>query len=173
MIDGGNLIAEIGDVLEAARPWLSTTALTASAIFLGLLLKHHLGLKRIALDKEIAGNADEADIRDHYADEVRQLRERLDGQSERHRIATETETERHKEEMAAADRRHEECVNAREELREKVWALKDQVMGLVRLLITNSARGTLALSEDEVSGHVREAAERVERLFAPNEEKLK
>lgn len=148
--------------------WVTAGGVTTIAAILAYV---YIWRGRIAVDAKRVANENEADIRDHYADEVRQLRQQLERQSTRHGRVLRVAEGRARQAALDAEARHEQCVRDRDELRDKVWALKDQVSGLVRLLLQNSAAGTLILSADQVSNAVREAAERVDRLFAPKEEK--
>lgn len=129
---------------------------------LALFLRYNLGIRKLRIEAgrvEVEANEvsdrDEADIRDHYADEVRQLRERLDRQSERHR-----------EILAASDLKHEDCQRDREQLREDSRSLKDIVRGLIRI-ITQASASKAILLDSHASAEVLAAARRVELLFEP------
>lgn len=147
----------VGAFLEAIRPWVSPAALLA---ILGVVVRWQLGLRKLKIQADQVevsaqevSNKDEADIRDHYADEVRQLRERMDRQSERHR-----------EILQESDRKHEECQKDRERLREDSSSLKDIVRGLIRIITQASASQAIFLGP-EASAEIRAAAKRVESLF--------
>jgi hypothetical protein len=139
--------------------WITSAA---SVSLLGVVLRYRLGLGRLKVDAgkvevtalEVSGK-DEADIRDHYADEVKQLRNRLDQQSERHR-----------QELMAEAQKHDLCQKDREQLRDDGRALKDVVAGLIRIIAQASASKAISL-DTTASVYVREAAERVQLLYNP------
>lgn len=155
----------------------------SSVGFLIVLLRFYIMNRRLRIDatrvkiaaKEV-DDKDIADIRDHYADEVRQLRDQLQRQSERHFNERQSDLQRfredltlaetrHRETLLVADRAHQECVDVREKLNEQVTKLKSQVEGLIRMIVTNQARGALLIDPDEMPQEIREAAERVEDIF--------
>lgn len=157
-----HLWRDLGPFLESVRPWISPTALVA---ILGFVIKWQYGLRKLAIEaRRVEITADEvehkdgADIRDHYADEVRRLGTRLDEQSERHRQI-----------LAAAEERHEECKRERDALRDDSRKLKDIVAGLIRIITQASARQAILL-DSTASAYVRDAALRIDMLFAPREE---
>lgn len=153
------------DFLAGTLPgWITAGGMTTIA---GVLAWYLLGRGKLANEAKKIATDDAADIRDHYAEEVRQLRAAMEAQSTRHRGELEAADNRHKEAIRDAEQAHRDCEAARDELREKVSALKDQVAGLVRLLLQNSASGVLNLDPRLVSKDVLEAAQRVEQLFAP------
>lgn len=156
-----DLIRMAGNVLETARPWLAPGFLLG--IF-GLLLRQQVQNRRIGVDEKRVRLDDDKDIRDHYADEVRQLRDQVVKQGERHRAVLREVDKDYKASLTAAESRHDECVQQRDELRDQVRALKDLVDGLQRVILQNSASGVIALG-DAVHPDVRAAAERVEELF--------
>jgi len=147
----------IGPFMESVRPWISPVALTA---ILGLVIKWQYGIRKLRIEArsveiqavEIA-DRDEADIRDHYADEVRQLRERLDAQAGRHR-----------DDLNAVEQRHEECRRERDDLRDDSRKLKDIVAGLIRI-ITQASASKAILLDSAASDYVRDAAKRIDILF--------
>lgn len=162
MYDAGDLWRQLGPFLESVRPWISPVALLG---ILGLVVRWQHGIRKLAIEaRRVDITAaevdlkDEADIRDHYADEVRQLRERLDAQSERHRVI-----------LAGSEERHEQCKREREELRDDARKLKDIVAGLIRI-ITQASASKAILLDSTASTYVRDAAKRIDMLFAPREE---
>jgi hypothetical protein len=143
-----------GEVLEIVQQWSSPALL---ATILGFLLKHNLGVraaKNAALQSYHAG---EADIRDHYADELAALRAERAADAERYRRSLE-----------AADRRSELCERQREELRDKVAALRELVESLKATIVQHSRSTAVALG-DILSPDTKAAAERVEQIFARGE----
>jgi predicted RNase H-like nuclease (RuvC/YqgF family) len=113
-------------------------------------------------------NAAEADIRDHYADEVKALREKLDRQEAHFRTL-----EKHLREMIDAsdkraeesDRRHGECEQARRELRGEIDEMHKELTGLHRQITEQSADKLLILEQrgkpSEVAPHSTAAAKRL------------
>jgi hypothetical protein len=147
----------LGPFLESVRPWISPVALCA---ILGLVVRWQYGIRKLRIEArrvEITGeevvHKDEADIRDHYAEEVRQLRERLDAQAERHRVI-----------LAEAEDRHEQCKRERDDLRDDSRKLKDIVAGLIRI-ITQASASKAILLDSAASAYVRDAALRIDMLF--------
>jgi flagellar motility protein MotE (MotC chaperone) len=166
---------ETGHLVEVVRQWITPVSLMT---ILGFVVRWQLGLRKLRIEaKQVDVNAEqvtqtaEADIRDHYADEVRQLREQLNGQGERHRQSIASIEARYQEALTNSERKHEECARDRDHLRDKVQALKDLVAGLRRIITQTSASQAIRLSSDpaseiEIPDDIREAAERVDRLFA-------
>lgn len=158
----GEFWKDLGPFLEAIRPWISPTVLLA---ILGIIVKWQYALRKLRIEAdqvEVSAlgvrNADEADIRDHYADEVRQLRERLDAQAARH-----------KDVLQDSEDRHEQCKRERDEIREDARKLKDIVAGLIRIIVQASASQAIRL-DSSASNYVRDAAQRIDILFTPREE---
>lgn len=108
-----------------------------------------LGVLRYLNNRQTIRNADTADIRDHYAAEVTQLRAQL------------VTLEKHYREMLlASDRRHAECEQARTEMRGRISELEDHVRGLEAQMRRYSSDTVLKLA-GEPSDQVVEAARRV------------
>lgn len=125
------------------------TAISSGGIFIalvGLLVKWNLGSGQLSLDRQKQHDADEADIRDHYAKEVERLTDRLEKNDERYRnLLKEAEAERDK-------------------MRKRIAFLEDEVKGLVRLITYNSANNVLQLGDD-VPEDIKRAAERVRQIL--------
>jgi septal ring factor EnvC (AmiA/AmiB activator) len=105
-------------------------------------------------------NADSADIRDHYAQEVEALRSKLNGQEGHfHNL------EKHWREMiAASDRRHQECEDARQELRGELDKMHTAIRGLRDQLLAQSTDRVLILEGTpaaEKAPHSVAAAKRI------------
>lgn len=155
---------------------LQAGSLAVLVTICGIVVRWQLGLKKISVEAaqvEVTAqkvhDEDEADIRDHYANEVRQLRQRLDDQSRRHRVAMSLKERQHRIERKADEDRHRECMKDNDELRDKVHALKDLAAGLQRIITQASASKAILIAgtaPGEIPEEIREAAERVERLFA-------
>jgi hypothetical protein len=130
----------MNDLLGTIPQWL--TALGIGSFFVALLRR----------DVQVRGlrNADTADIRDHYADELKALRDRLDIADKRYLEAMKLADSRWEE----SNRRHEECVKEREDLR-------DELTGLKRQIIRYSS-GKLTILEEAPES--RKAAERVRKI---------
>lgn len=134
------------------------TAVSASGLFvsmLGILAKLMLGKGQLI-------NASEADIRDHYAEELAALRkERADDKAEFARV------ERHLRDMASeSDRRHSECESARAEDRRERSRMQDEIDGLKRQVPELSADKLMRLEgkPSEIAPHAAASAERVKKI---------
>jgi len=157
--------------------WITSAGVLS---ILGIIVRWHLGQRKLQIEAQQVEvnalgvrNTDEADIRDHYAEEVKQLREQLNGQGERHRNQILAIEQRHREQMDAAERRHDDCVKIREELRDQVSALKDLVAGLRRVIVQASASQAISIAgtkPGEVPEDILAAALRVEEVFRPKPE---
>lgn len=112
-----------------------------------------VGVLRFLNNRQSIRNADEADIRDHYADEVAQLRGQL------------VILEKHYRDMlASSDKRHAECEDARTEMRGRVSDLENHVKGLEAQIRQYSSETVLKLAGQQPSDHVVEAARRVKDI---------
>lgn len=105
------------------------TAISSTAV-LGLIGTLVVGWWRRGIDLKKLTAADEADIRDHYAEELG-------------RVVT----------------RQHECEEREQKLRDRVRKLETEVEGLYRTLIVSSADRVLGLG-DSVPAHFRDLAER-------------
>jgi chromosome segregation ATPase len=132
------------DFLGTLPGWVTSAGVLG---ILGLVVRWQLGLRRIGVDAQQVDNADEADIRDHYAQEIAAMRLQLTEQDDRNR----TKLER-------ADQRIEECMEGRDELRARIRELEETVDGLKRQIVRYSADTAIEL---DPSPMVRDAAERV------------
>lgn len=156
------LWSALGPFLESVRPWISPVALTG---ILGIVLSHRLGLLKVKVEADRVevqarevDHKDDADIRDHYADEVAALRKRLDEKSDEHRRI-----------LREAEDRHDQCKRERDELRDDSRKLKDIVAGLIRI-ITQASASKAILLDGAASAYVRDAALRIDMLFAPRDD---
>lgn len=124
---------------------------------LGLYARWHLGLKKLKGDSE-------ADIRDHYAQELSALREKLNRQEQRF-----MDLEGHWRKMLeASDHRHEECEEARQTMRNELSAMHGEIAGLKRQLVRYSAERVVTLPGVEET-HAAAAAERVRKIVDDEE----
>lgn len=135
------------------------TAITSSAV-LGLVGTLTVAFWRRGVSLKTLENADEADIRDHYAQELERntseigvLRDQLRSMELHYRDM-----------LSKSDRRHEECEAARHEMREELNGLRAQ-------LRTQASDRVLALEEGHVtpSKHVADAARRVKKIIEDEE----
>lgn len=160
------------ELLGTIPQWFTVAGV---ASILGIVLRYRLGWKRLNIEDQKQKDTDEADIRDHYADEVRQLRDKLDKQSgqfrrdltdleDRYRGLLEATENRWQRLLSDSEKRHDECMADRDHLRERVNALENELNGLIRMIAQNSANKVLQLGDD-VSDDIRAAAERVEIIL--------
>lgn len=144
MIDPGfvNVALNIGGLL------LGGTAL-------GVVLRYKLGQQKLAADSE-------ADIRDHYADEVKALREKLNLQEQYFR-GLETHLRGLIDE---SDRRHSECEAARVEDRRERSRMQDEIDGMKAQIRAASTDRVLRMEKDPPEApHSRAAAHRVKGII--------
>lgn len=130
------------DLVGTIPQWLTATGTVA---LLGVILRHLQVMKRLAL-------GDTADIRDHYAEELKRKNEQ-DAAREKQFM----ELERHLREMATlSDERYAECVSERDGLRTDLESLKLQfkAASVDRLL-------TLEGRPSEIAPHSTAAAKRI------------
>jgi cell division septum initiation protein DivIVA len=112
-----------------------------------------VGVLRYLNNRQTIRNADTADIRDHYAEEVEQLRGQLIGLEKHYR-----------EMLSSSDKRHAECEDARTEMRARVSDLESQVKGLEAQIRQYSADSVLKLAGQQPSEQVVAAAHRVKDI---------
>lgn len=144
------------DFLGTLPQWLTLGGVSG---IIGIVLRYRLGSQKLS-------NADEADIRDHYAQEVAAMREKLDRQETHFQLL-----EKHLREMIAAsdqraeesDRRHAECEAARQAMRREIDGMHDEIRGLKRQIPEVSADKLLILEgkPSEVAPHSTAAAKRI------------
>lgn len=161
-------------VLGSVSSWVTAGGVTG---ILALLIWLQLGNRKLNLEERSAENADKADIRDHYAEEVSTLRERFDAASARHskvvaeieskyrKLLQETE-EHYKSLLSDSEQAHEVCKKDRDALREEVNQLRDEVRGLRDQIRTQASDRVLALGDPAAprpSEDVMESAKRVKR----------
>lgn len=165
----GDVFANLGPIIEAVRPWIATGSLVG---ILGVVSVNQLGNRkvrvdesRVALDaRKLQGENDRASD-EILTREVRQLRRRLDVQAGRHRRERVEDQAAFKKLLDESEDRHDKCLADRDNLRELVFALRDQVSGLQRIITQNSANAVLAIGGPELSPDVQHAAELVQKLF--------
>lgn len=150
--------------------WITASGVTG---ILWIVAHWQLGVRKVAVEaQQVRVNAaqvehvDEADIRDHYADEVRQLRERLDAQAERHVRRESDIEERYRKLLREADERHEACQDANKDLREEVERVKEELGGLRRQILRYSADGVILLEHDPTGAPSQEVVAAAERVIA-------
>lgn len=120
---------------------------------LGIVVRWQLGLRKlnveaqqVSVNAQQVHNADEADIRDHYAQEVAVLRQRLDEKDERHREA-----------MATADLRHDQCIKSRDDMRKRLEVVEDRLLGTIRQFVTFQQKVGLAIPPAQRSPEIAAA----------------
>lgn len=85
-------------------------------------------------DVQIRGlqNADKADQRDHYAEELSSLRKQIIDMGQHHLTREREIDDRWRKLLKESEERHEECVRQREELRQQVIEIDDRLKGTIR-----------------------------------------
>jgi hypothetical protein len=183
----------IPSVFGTISSWISAGGIMG---ILALLVWYLLGNRKIGVEERLArnaeratDNADRADVRDHYAEEVATLRERFDQASVRHtQTITEMEarhanavveiegkyrrllheTEQHyKALLKETEDAHEECKRDRDSLRQEVGKMRDEIRGLTNQIRSQAADRVIALGAPGAappSTNVRRAAKRVKRI---------
>jgi ABC-type transport system involved in cytochrome bd biosynthesis fused ATPase/permease subunit len=112
----------LGDALEAARPWVSTTALVG---MFGLVVKLWLENRKIGLSAETK-------LRDHYATEVASLRQQVLAIQAASDMRASNAEKRYEEAIAAADGRHHICEEECERLRGRMGEMQLEIDALNR-----------------------------------------
>lgn len=131
---------------------------------LGLVLRYRLGWRRLSIEGQKQQDTDEADIRDHYAQEVAALRQKLADMHLQFRAdLLELET-RYRKMLNDSEDRHEQCMADRDILRERVNQLEDELRGLIRV-ITQASIDRVLMIGTEMPDDIREAALRVENII--------
>jgi hypothetical protein len=175
----------INEFFAALPPWAGSLPnwITASGVvaLLTVYVKRELGLRRldiqadrVQIEAKKVRNADEADIRDHYADEVQQLRDAIERQSKRHNDALTAQEERHNTAMiaqeerfnrilAATEERQVRCEQERERLADRVTKLQQELTGVMDKVRMNSADQVVLLADsgEPVPPHALAAAKRI------------
>lgn len=148
---------------------LNVAGLLLGGTALGVVLRYKLGRQKIAA-------ADEADIRDHYAEELAAVRaERLLDRENWMRL------EKHlREALSLSDRRHAECEAARQSLRQELDEMhrdrqkdREEIDGMKIQLKRYSADTLLVLEgsgekPSEVAPHATASAPRVKKITEDN-----
>lgn len=191
-IGGMQLVGEghrVPAILGTVSSWISAGGIMG---ILALLVWLQLGNRKIGVDERVAMNADKADVRDHYAEEVTTLRARFDEASERHSsVVTELEarhtnsvleiegkyrrllheTEEHYQGLLReTEEAHEICKRDRDALREEIGQLRDEIRGLRDQIRTQATDRVLRLGETiPPSPAVTGAAKRVRKIVRRGE----
>lgn len=136
------------------------TAIAAVTGLVAAFLKFGLGWRKQTL-------GDDADIRDHYAQEVAALRGKLDGQE-----AQFLSLEKHwREILEGSDRRHQECEEARQSMRREINKMHEEIAGLRSQIRAASTDRVLRMEEDPPPApHARAAAKRVKNIIENDDE---
>lgn len=148
--------------------WL--TALSSTGAF-GLVLKWFVDNRKMSIeDRQRQDNADAAQIA-RYAEEVKGLRSEISVLTQRYQESLAAQGDRYQRLLEASDRRHDECEQARVKLINQVQALKDELTGVIRMILANSLGRARLLGEIEsveISPELEHAMQKVEEVFATN-----
>lgn len=115
-------IERVGELLEAVRPWLSTTAIVG---LFGLAVKLWIENRKIGLSAETK-------LRDHYALEVASLRAQVLAIQVASDARAASAEKRYEDAIAAADGRHHLCEEECERLRGRMSDMQLEIDGLNR-----------------------------------------
>lgn len=141
------------EIVGTIPGWI--TAATAVSGLIWAFLKFGLGWRGQTM-------ADDADIRDHYAQEVAALRGKLDGQ-EAHFLSLESHW---RTILEASDRRHQECEEARQAMRREINAMHEEIAGLKAQIRAASTDRVLRMEEKPPKApHARASAKRVKNII--------
>lgn len=140
------------EVLGTIPGWITSAGIVT---ILGVVLRYRLGWRKQTL-------GDDADIRDHYAQEVAALRGKLDGQG-----AHFLSLEKHwRDILEGSDRRHQECEEARQAMRREINKMHEEIAGLRTQIRAASTDRVLRMEEDPPPApHARAAAKRVKNII--------
>lgn len=126
------------DLLGTVPQWITAGGIIG---FLGLIVKWRLGERSLS-------NAEQADIRDHYADELASLRKQIIDMGEHHLGRERELDDRWRKLLTDSEDRHSECVRQREELAARVREIEDRQIGTIRQFITFQRRIVEAMPEE-------------------------
>lgn len=152
----------MGDFFANLPPWLGTLPQLFSAGgimgILYILTQTYLGrTKNVIEDKRVAIEADkiegeiEAKLRDHFASELKRLREEINAA---------------KEDVEAAKLRQTQCEEREQALRGRVRKLEDQLTGIVRSLSVEGSLRILDITEHPSDDIIRAAISSLENIIA-------
>jgi septal ring factor EnvC (AmiA/AmiB activator) len=125
------------DLMGTVPQWISAAALVS---LLGVIFKYRLGVKQLI-------NVDTADIRDHYAEELK----------------------RKTDEIERVEQRQHACEAREQALRERVRELEDELAGIKRAIAQYSADRMIVLEDrprppSETTPDAAASAPRVKRI---------
>lgn len=143
------------DFMGTLPGWITAASTTTGVVTLIVAYwRRGVSLRRLT-------NEDEADLRDHYAEELSALRSKLNEQEDHFKGL-----EKHWREMVeASDRRHEECEVARRGLRLELDAMHEELSGLRAQIRAASTDRVLRMEEEcPPAPHARAAAHRVKKI---------
>lgn len=162
------LVENMPDWAGTIPGWL--TALSSTGAF-GLILKWWIDNRKMNIEERTQrDNADAAQIA-RYAEEVNGLRKELSELTSRYQASLAAQGDRYQSLLEASDRRHAECEEAREKLIKQVHALRDELTGVIRMVLANSVGKARLLGEVEgvvISPELEQAMKKVEEVFATN-----
>lgn len=140
------------ELLGTIPGWITSAGVLT---LIGLVLRYRLGWRGQTM-------ADDADIRDHYAQEVAALRGKLDGQ-EAHFLSLEAHW---RAILEGSDRRHQECEEARQAMRREISAMHEEIAGLRAQVRAASTDRVLRMEEKPPEApHSRASAKRVKNII--------
>lgn len=138
------------ELLGTIPGWITGAS---SLAILTLIVRWQLGLKKIAVEAEqvevnarVAGNANIADIRDHYAQELARLNQVVE------KITAE----------------HEECKRERDQYRKEVGNLDRKLTGVVRQFVAFQLETAKAIPPENLTPSIRGMLEQLEALASGN-----
>lgn len=136
------------ELLGTIPGWITSAGVVT---LIGIVLRYRLGWRKLS-------DADDADIRDHYALEVAALRGKLDNQ-EAHFLSLESHW---RTILEGSDRRHQECEDARSLLRLEINKMHEEIAGLKAQIRAASTDRVLRMEEEPPAApHARAAAKRL------------
>lgn len=145
MMDASGLSPAWGTIPQ----WIAAASTVTGLVW--AFLRFGLGWRKQGFDND-------ADIRDHYAQEVAALRGKLDGQ-EAHFLSLEAHW---RTILEGSDRRHQECEDARQQLRSELSKMHEEIAGLKSQIRAASTDRVLRMEDDPPAApHSRAAAKRV------------
>lgn len=156
------MVSEVANILEIVRVWTTPVALVAT---FGVVSRHYAVIRRANTADRGLTLEGETKALQLYADEVKALRVELRESGTAHRKEVSAIRETHRKDLEYMEERNAECDKDREDLKEKVEALRDVVRGYGRVIVNASAQGVVSLG-DYPSEEIQRATQRVDALFS-------
>lgn len=140
----------MNDLIGTIPQWISAAGIVS---FLGLFVKWQLGIRKLSVDAQevnvsaqTARNADTADIRDHYAQELARLTKAIN--------------------EITAD--HEQCKRERDQYRREVQELDRKLTGVVRQFVAFQLETAKAIPPENLTPSIRGMLEQLDQLASGN-----